>query len=258
METNAFNEKYFKERLDFFNNRIKTFSLIDNKYLTETGEDYLQENDIKLKYKEGGITRLDGYLYADFREWTNFPMLLEKNTLWMSITPMEISSHYMPIELAKGIVGVAGLGLGYYIESIKDKKEVKKIIVFEQNKDIINLYLKNFGENEKVQIVNMDIRKIEGYKFDFFYNDIYEDMLPLEIAEDYQIIMDKNEINIYWFWGLERFILSNFNRLEEVDFPSVWILRSIELYEMLEQSDNNKFRIYPERQLFEEFSVIFD
>ena len=256
---NAFSKEYFKERLDFFNNRIKTFQLKENEFLTEDNKSFLKEGNVAIRYMKGGFTRLDGYLYKNMDEWTNFPVLVDEheNVLWMSITPMEISSHYYPIELAKGVVGVGGLGLGYYVESIKDKEEVKEIIVFETNEDIINLYYKNFGKSDKVKIVKEDVREIFDYTFDFFYNDIYPDMLPDEVAEHYSNINFNNNINFYWFWGLERFIIgliNNYHRELKVYFPTNWIRHSIELYEMFDKSEySNLYSVYQNTSLYEEF-----
>src|SRR5215216_1857956 len=60
------------------------------------------------------MIRIDGvvdcYLRRDFLEWGPFPRLLEGKTVWMSITPQEIESQYMPIYIAKGRVGIGGLG----------------------------------------------------------------------------------------------------------------------------------------------------
>lgn len=54
----------------------------------------------------------------------------------------------MPIEKAKGgAVGVAGLGLGYYIKKYFKKDEVKRVDVYETNKNVVDMYLSNFREH---------------------------------------------------------------------------------------------------------------
>lgn len=260
---NAFSREYFKERLDFINNRIKTFKLKDNEFLTEDNEPFIKEGNLMLRYAKGGFTRLDGYFYKDMDKWTNFPILIDEKeeVLWMSITPMEISSHYFPIKLSRGTVGVGGLGLGYYIESIKDKEDVNEIIVFESNEDVINLYYKNFGKSDKVKIVREDVTKIKGYKFDFFYNDIYPEMLPDEIAEHYKDITSNNDISLYWFWGLERFViglLNDYSKEMVKTFPQDWIFYSINLYEQFLDSEySNLYDIYPSETLYDNFMNVF-
>ncbi len=46
--------------------------------------------------------------------------------------------------MAKGKVGVVGLGLGYVVEEMAKKPEVEEITVYEISKEIIELYYENF------------------------------------------------------------------------------------------------------------------
>ena len=61
------------------------------------------------------------------------------DNIWMRISPIEIESSYMFIKYAKGKVGVVGLGLGYVVQELAKKSSVDEIIVYEMEKDVIDL-----------------------------------------------------------------------------------------------------------------------
>src|SRR5215831_14617227 len=44
---------------------------------------------------------MDCYMRQDFLDWGPFPILRTPETLWMSMTPREIESQYMPIRMAE-------------------------------------------------------------------------------------------------------------------------------------------------------------
>ena len=87
-----------------------------------------QNKEIKVFYKTlSPFSALDGYMgtRVENKKELQIPIFTIKDKIWMSCTPMEMSSHYVPIRKAKGKVGVAGLGMGYYILRIMNKKSVK-------------------------------------------------------------------------------------------------------------------------------------
>ena len=165
-----------------------------------------EQGDVRLEFTNPkGV--LDGYMYKDFVDINKVPTLFIGDTLWMSLTPMEIQSHFLPIKLARGKVGVAGLGLGYYVQEILNKREVKEVIVYEINKDVIAMYVNTFGYNPKLKIVNKDIFEVENEFFDFFYCDIYPCMFDREALLHKDAICNKNSIMEYFFWTMEAFML---------------------------------------------------
>jgi hypothetical protein len=176
--------------------------------------------DIVLK-KETINGRLDGYMYKDYViDYENVPVLFIDNTLWMSITPMEIESHYMPIKFAKGSVGVGGLGLGYYVQRILDKEEVTDIVVYETNQDVIDFYIDNFGSHEKLRFIKQDVREMKNQTFDFFYCDIYAQQLDLDAVKDMALLTGNNNISHYHFWTIEGVLLEML--LEGHQIPLMW------------------------------------
>jgi len=69
------------------------------------------------------------------------PMLLDKHgSVWMSLTPTEILTCRTGIETAEGQVLIGGLGMGWQALEISRKPNVQKIIVVEQDADIIQFF----------------------------------------------------------------------------------------------------------------------
>ena len=98
---------------------------------------------------------------------------VEENTL-MSDSYIEELTNYDFITQANGEVLIAGLGLGFVILQIQDKLAVKRILVIEKHKEIIDLVATQLPLNSKVKILNGDIFKFKpGQKFDTIYFDIW-------------------------------------------------------------------------------------
>ncbi|ERK29497.1 hypothetical protein [Clostridium intestinale] len=116
--------------------------------------DKIREYNKKIKCEKINkfeVSKIDGlkgiiphYLYELNEEIEESIIELSDNTkTWMRLTPLEIEGCYESIKRAKGTVGVVGLGLGYFIQEILKKKEVKKITVYETSKDVIEIYKHN-------------------------------------------------------------------------------------------------------------------
>lgn len=185
------------------------------------------------------------FLNRDMFELNDVPALYIDGEIMMSLTPLEIESHYMPIELAEGRVGVAGLGLGYFVQNVLEKETVDEVIVYELNQNVIDIYLDNFGEHEKLTIVNKDVFKVKGEHFDFFYNDIYQMCMTEKAFEDVAIICKNNDVDIYHWWAMEGFIQSAIHTIN-ADSPSVtaltkvipvdWLIRYLPFIALLEDT----------------------
>lgn len=74
----------------------------------------------------------------------NIPTLIEWKpgkhdaTTWMSLTPSEMMTQRNGIRKATGEVVVYGLGLGWLLAQVCDKKSVKKVTVVEREREIID------------------------------------------------------------------------------------------------------------------------
>jgi len=181
---------------------------------------------------------LQGYMYENKEEYNIDAIQLYKNNVsLMKLTPKEIESSYSTIHFASGRVGIVGLGIGYVVQEIAKKCNVKEVLVYEISEEIIKLYNQNFPQNEKIKIIRSDAFKVKREKFDFFYVDIYEYKLTSKIVEDYKKFNELHEIEEYAFVGLEHFLLScKYEDIVWVYVPENWISMSKKAYESLDSS----------------------
>lgn len=213
---NPFNDAYTEKEIRFYNlsDYDKNGILVKTEELSGRCDDYFNKN-----FRTGEIS---------------VPILFIDKKLWMSLTPMEIQSHYLPIKRASGNVGIGGLGMGYSLLRIMAKPEVKKVTVYEIDQRVIDFFKENFLHRKgfsKVTFYNMDIRTVHSRVFDFFYMDIYQSMLPEEVVSDKLKFVDKNIIKEYHFWGQEKIFkdvviengFDDFIVPDVVDFIRMWL-----------------------------------
>jgi hypothetical protein len=181
---------------------------------------------------------LQGYMYENKEEYNIDVIEVYKNDVsLMKLTPKEIESSYATIDFAYGKVGIVGLGIGYVVQEIARKCDVKEVVVYEISEEVIKLYNQNFQKNEKIKIIKGDAFKAKREKFDFFYVDIYEHEFTSKVVEDYKTFTELHEIEEYAFWGLEHFLLScKYEDIVWVYIPEIWIAMSKKAYEALDSS----------------------
>lgn len=181
---------------------------------------------------------LHGYMYENKEEYKiDIIQLYNKEISLMKLTPKEIESSYEAIAFAKGRVGIIGLGIGYVVQEIAMKSKVTEVIVYEVSEEVINLYNKNFKQNDKIKIIKGDPFKTQGEEFDFFYVDLHKYELVPEVVQDYRIFNELHEIEEYAFWGVEHFLLScKYEDIVWVYIPENWISMSKKAYEALDAS----------------------
>lgn len=136
----------------------------------------------------GEITPI-GYFASDFK----YPIVMEKDVVWMSVTPHEINTMKEAIENAHGDVITFGLGLGYYAYMCSIKENVKSVTIIEKDGKIISLFKKfilpQFSHPEKINIIQNDAfryleRQMPELHYDYAFIDIYRnatDALPTYI-----------------------------------------------------------------------------
>ena len=216
----------------------------DRAYYIDKIEEYnavINENqigDFKIRKKEGIDQPIEHYLFKVDEEFNDTILeLISRDEIIMSLTPLEIEGCFESIKRAKGKVGVVGLGLGYYVQEIIKKPQVKEVIVYEKSKEIIELYNKSFNENPKVRIINEDAYTTKEEDFDFFFVDIYSYKLSLDVVRDYIRFNKLHNITEYSFWGLERFLLScQMEDLVWVYIPEEWLSMVRDLYNKFEET----------------------
>jgi len=132
---------------------------------------------------------------------------LDGSGLWMSLTPMEVQSAWVPIRRANGLVVCGGLGLGYAPLRMAAKSNVEEVIVYETDGDCIGLFEQLHGmrkEAEKILIRHEDIREdADEITADFLWMDVYQTLLPDEVLTDAKLFTALPGIQEYRFWGQE-------------------------------------------------------
>lgn len=165
--------------------------------------------------------------------------------IWMSLTPMETQSNYLPICRARGRVGTAGLGLGYFALRAAEKEEVDSVEVFEESADVIKYFKYRFRSRpyfKKIKVVHGDARKLcKGRTYDFFYADIYRTMLPAVCLDDVELFCGDNEIEQYQFWGEERII---FQLMVSNVLPKRWLRHDERMFLLRFTKDEERMSLH--------------
>ena len=114
----------------------------------------------------------------------------------MSDTPMELETNRLFVEEAKGVVLIGGLGLGIVLLAIQSKKEVKRVVIIEKEKELIEKIGKQLPLNKKVELVHADIFEFKtNEKFDTIYFDIWSH-ISSDNYEDMKLLHKKFRKNL--------------------------------------------------------------
>ncbi|MGL5648399.1 MAG: hypothetical protein ACRDDY_11145 [Clostridium sp.] len=214
-------------------------------FLLEKIKEYnkvIKENEVgshKIVLSKNSEKTLKGYGYEKVNDLDIETLKLFNNDdLVMELSAKEIEGTYGIIKKARGKVGVVGLGLGYTVVEFAKRKNVKEVIVYEKEKDVIELFKENFGDVRKIKIIHEDAFNAKKEKFDYFYVDIYGYELNEDIVIDYEKFKKIHDIREYVFFGVEHFLLSA--RYEEVIWvfiPELWMELSKSSFASLQDAD---------------------
>lgn len=169
-------------------------------------------NDI-IQTAEGRQIPQIGFFETEFL----FPVIVEDDRLWMSITPNEIETMKEAVDKGFGKVLTFGLGLGYYAYMVSQKDNVERVTVVENNQDVIDLFnqwvLPQFRKaQKKIKIVKADAfeyarEQMANGKYDFVFIDLWHDVSD---GIDSYLKMKKfekqNPDTVFAYW-IERSIL---------------------------------------------------
>ena len=203
--------------------------LLKNPFLDKFLKEEVAFYDLPDTYDKDGVVvkqiiprgNLEDYLNKNWRiSDFSVPALWIDGKLWMSLTFMEIQSAYVSLALTEGVVGTAGLGLGYWALRAASNEEVDQVHVYEINPKVIRFFVDSFKdrpEMEKIVIHEGDVRKLARYskkvngpRFDLFFMDVYQTMLPESVLGDIRLFQKDMVVDEYRFWGEERVILDAF------------------------------------------------
>jgi len=104
------------------------------------------------------------------------------NDCVMSDAEYEKITNREIVNVARGNVLIAGLGIGMILIPLLKDKGVKKITVVEKEKDLIDLIfpkIKKHDKSNKLEIIHSDINDLElpkEQKFDVIYFDIWDNV----------------------------------------------------------------------------------
>lgn len=117
---------------------------------------------------------------------------------WMSLTPLEYFTLRPGIRYSHGKVIVAGLGLGYQLQRICQKKTVKEVILVEKDKDLVDWILPRIKKSLKGKLKKVIIedacKVIPLMEADVAVIDIYK-------TYGYNKFPECPNIGKVWIWG---------------------------------------------------------
>lgn len=110
--------------------------------------------------------------------------------LWMTLSPNEVCTMELPVDMARGKVLTCGLGIGYYAIMAAAKDEVDSVTVVENNESVIrifNEYIKPLFPSEitaKIQIEQSDaytfLYDLKDGKYDYCFIDLWQGVYDSE------------------------------------------------------------------------------
>jgi hypothetical protein len=129
------------------------------------------------------------------------------NRLWMgyNINNFWQSEEFsIELDLAFGVCITTGLGLGIIQTLLCSNDKVSKIIVFEKNKDIIDIFYelveKNKFDISKIEIINENADEIKNQSCDCLLLDHFEGESENEILARVSKIENNNTCSLLWYW----------------------------------------------------------
>lgn len=158
---------------------------------------------------------LQGYFLGYQRMTHENPVLKRDDTVWMSVTPMEVESHLHHINQAKGKVVVGGLGMGFYLHNICKKADVTEVVVIERDAEVIKLFKEiaqphHWQGWDKVSIIHADIINhklpVQLQQADYLYVDIWPALGGEEAQTEMTLICEQLNPKQAGFWGQELLI----------------------------------------------------
>lgn len=146
-----------------------------------------------------------------FKDIYNYPAILEKNRIWMLITPNEINTMKEPINNSFGNVLTIGLGMGYFAYMASLKNNVQSITIIESDEEVINIFkqyiLPQFENKDKITIIQDDgfhYLKNSKQQYDYVFVDIWHD--PSDGCNLYQEFKKLERPGIIYDYWIEKTI----------------------------------------------------
>lgn len=160
----------------------------------------LSHYGLKETYEKNGLS-------VEFNQ-ESIPVLKFDNTIWMTLKPKIIQSHYLTISKAQGVVLTGGLGLGYFPLRIAAKENVHRVDVYELDQRVIDFFKERFSdrpEMKKINLIQGDMRELASGHYDYVLLDIYTNPVASisSVLEDLAILQSKVTASQFQVWGEE-------------------------------------------------------
>lgn len=139
-------------------------------------------------------------------------VLYYKNHFWMTTHFTNISDLSIEIAYGYGRCITTGIGLAIKESLLAIKPEVKEIICYEKNQDIIELFYiiakHNNFDHSKIKIIHGDAEDISGLDCDCLFLDHYSFEPAVAIQQSASEISKNNNGKITWYWPAIRHYIS--------------------------------------------------
>lgn len=133
--------------------------------------------------------------------------LSHNNRKWMGYHTTnfwQAQEFVVELNLAYGVCVTTGLGLGIIQTLLCSNDKVSKVIVYEKNKDIIDIFYsiieKNNFDISKIEIINQSADEMKNQICDCLFLDHFEGESETEILDRVSKIEANNTCNLLWYW----------------------------------------------------------
>lgn len=130
--------------------------------------------------------------------------------LWMSYTPTEVATQRPGVRFARGHVVVAGLGMGWMLTRVLQKKTVRRVTLIEQNQALCDWILPQLRARHLVEVLNhktLDVVVgdandiVPTLEADVALWDIWPGLGDVDADDEQRMARKCPGIGRTWFWG---------------------------------------------------------
>lgn len=134
---------------------------------------------VQLSAKRTILTAFDNIIYVPVLSEVRINSVLagpHKLLPWMSLTPLEVFTQRPLIRRARGKVGIAGIGLGWFAQQVLDRKCVSHVTIVEKNAAILEYFGKRLlakYDARRLTLVHGDAYLHDWHAYDVSLWDIW-------------------------------------------------------------------------------------
>lgn len=144
---------------------------------------------------------------ANLQKNNNHLSLSYDNRSWMGLNinnNWQADEFIIEYKLARGICVTTGLGLGIIQTLLCQNEKVEKVVVYEKNQEIIDIFLTIVNENNfdisKLEIKQKNADELVDENCDCMFVDHFEGEPEQEILARVKNIETNNKTSVLWYW----------------------------------------------------------